>query len=1624
MLVRLVLFFGTLRCGEAANPGPVLGTFNPTGLLHKTHLVKDLPCSEEGHVKLCQELSLNDMPHRLHHGAYAEPLSTNRRAIGGKSTGVGVLTSLPARSLPGKLPAEPWVTGRIHAATVLCGQSWLKVGVAYGYPGDTYTKETMARTDKLLGCLTDRLVRQCHGLRMICGDFNHSKNSLRQFEEWRQAGWVEIQDYALAKWGQKIQATSKHKTVIDHVWFSPEVLELIESVHVDSTFFAGHSVLYAKIRMPSKADPVPIWRKPLTIPWDQVGDLDDKHVPDIATSDPEQCFRDVFQAMEVGVDNQLAAKGLSRLLPQQKGRCCTIAPTVRHNYAAPLRPSRPSEVQVEFLGEHFQYTQWCRQVRRLQSMCHLLRSNKPDLVGRRLSLWKSIRAAPGFPKGFPYAWRHRSTTGVGCPDTLPIEVPTATACNAIFHCFLADFRSLEKALIAARVDRAKHRRMDNPNISFKDVGKPRALPVATIVKTHKAEVTEVADGAKTVHYSPMSLSLDQPIHGPYGHIPTETHEAGVIHLPDDTALVPGDVIHQDVVVGKLSDVFGAFHELWSPMWNKHVDTAASHWTQVLSDILPVLPTPDVPFKCEAITVAEWRQTVTRRKATSAMGPDGVTRQDLLCMGPKLTSQLVRTINAIEAGELAWPHSTMVGLISSVEKHDQAQRVGDFRPITVLSQIYRTWASIRSRKFLAWIATFAPVELAGNRPNTSTKDVWHRLAQMLERCQIHHTPINGLVSDLTKCFNTIPRYVVSAIALHLGAPLPFVRSWHQAVTRLQRRFLVAGACGGPEFAATGYPEGCGLSVCSMSLINVGLHAWLGRLLPLGTVHSYVDNWEITTFDVNEVSLAKAYLKQFAESLDMRLDEAKTYAWSLQSEDRKALQRLHLPVKYSAKDLGGHVAYCRKHTMHTIRSRVQASSDVWSWLSRSHAPVFQKMRLLSNVVWPRCLHGVSAVWIGPDHAKRLRSAAMDAMGWKKKGASSLVQFGLGKTLAADPGFFALVTTIWDFRRHSDPDETCLLLDHILAQPGNRFTPGPCGALLNRLQELGWTWVGSGNLLDHERLPLHLYDSPVQLVLQRMQHGWTKLVGQLVSVRHTFQGIDNVDWDASHAKANDWTSEESGILRSTMNGTFYTRDAQKHMGHSPSTQCPFCDGQDSLLHRHWECPYFADLRSQLSSTILEQQHAWPECMRLRGWAVQSPDAVEFLRHLYRIPDTAGEFEQFAPPPGDVHIFTDGSCLAPVDGALRLATWATCIACLQTETFLPLSHGGVPGGLQTILRGEVCAAISALKAGLHYDRPFYVWTDNALVHRRICEWMKCSGQISRMAKDHDLWQQLHSLVRSAVARGLLQNAIKVRSHEDPSAYPELVERWAIQGNEMADSLAIAARKTLPAGVLRAWTHRADTHRVQRRVVGEFQTFLVKLGQRALNAEKSIRTADDDAWTVQLSKAPQVDLADLSCYPVRSLDHMPDKHTMGPALGPLHQWLSQMTCDTAEPIWVTSAHLLIHFQATTKQLGFCYLQHRNKWGLVDDEVQAHGFCFTKTANWFFAALRCMARYLQMDHHAQSRMPSGYCYRCWTQCLLLKMPAQDFAFIQQHMERRGATGIQSVRKAFRDWQSFIDVDLA
>ena len=1554
-------------------------------------------------------------------GAPAPDLATSLHSVGGKSSGVGVISAWPCRALTNAWTDDQWMSARVQACAALVEGVWFKIGVAYGFAADTYTRSTMDKTDSILALLTERIVRQSHGPRLIVGDFNHGRNSLTQFAIWRASGFVELQEYALQKWGRSIAATGKGGEAIDQVWISKELIPYLQSVHTDDAWFPGHSILYGVFSSLGKQQPVSVWRKPLALPWEDVPELTCAEPPFAATSDPENLFADVFHCLESRMDRQLHAEGKPGLLPQQKGRCLTSAPTRRTAPITPVKAARKGEVGVTFLGEHFLHVKWCRQLRRLQSLIKLQKSPKTssDLVVHKRELWISIRRASGFPKGFPYAWANRTVRLPGAPCVLPKQVPDLPVCELIFHSFLTEFRSLETALLRHRQAEAKTRRFADKNVAFRDVARPQSQPVQTLLDRKSVCITEVS--ARQILYEPHTLLVEEPVFGPQGLLVVDVHEPGCLTLKQEATVTVGDVLTQEVLIGKLEDMFSAFRQLWDPMWNRHQDLPVDAWDSVVRKILDVLPRPPQPFLLTPVTEEQWLSEVRRRKKRSAPGPDGVARSDLLGMPPDLVTETVRVVNAIEDGLHHWPNSCMVGLISNLEKHDRASVPSHYRPITVLSQCYRTWGSLRTKQVLQWMDTFCPSTLAGNRPSMSTHHVWHCLSQTLECAQVNQTRLGGIVADIVKCFNTLPRPVVIAIALHVGLPRSFVSCWHDAVTRVQRRFLIDGSCSEPQFSQTGYPEGDGLSIVAMSLINYAMHALVGENLQQTAVHSYVDNWEVISHDPSELQRAFCQMEQFAKDIDVKIDRRKTHCWALDSADRAQLRTLALEVKYDARDLGGHVVYCRKRTMQTIKSRIATNNVGWSWLARSCAPVSQKLSLLATVLWPRMLHGVSGLWIGAEHCKKLRSSAMQSLKWQKKGASSLVQMGLGMDLKADPGYWVLASTVMDFRRYAHTEASIAVVTDLATGAYPRYTNGPCGAVLHRLHEIHWRWEGNGYLSDHEMLSLHLWDTPIQHLLARLKDGWAKMVGGLASDRATFDGLQNVNLVLTHASTAKFRPDEAGLLRAAMNGTFFTRDAQYHASIAATKQCPFCDDQDSVYHRHLLCPEFNDLRMMIPAEVRERLLQMPDCVKVRGWMTESTHALDFRRALQQVPDQSEVFVCKMPTDPILHLFTDGSCAESTTPALRLATWAVSHADMSEVAFHPVSSGGVPGGLQTVLRGEIWAAISAVKFGTSVRRPFLIWTDNQLVHDALRQMLLHSYKLPGVTKpDHDLWHVLYSAVSKAIALGVFENVVKVRSHEDAGQYACCVEKWAISGNDEADRLAILARDSLPLSLRVSWQRFVRDYRLRQLDIDHMHRLIVNIGLRVVSRKKELAKQAEQEWDAAVDMPRPPNAGEVSLGAVVSWESLPAKSTLRVIAKALCEWM--ISFDEGEDralFWLSSAHLLVHYQMTTGDLGFCFNQATNQWNFALERIERDGFCFQQSANWLQAAIRCYARAASMRYDCQIRMPDGGCYRCWAPCLQLRFSAAMFWRIDGALKAQGAVAIKSPKKDFKNLKPFV-----
>ena len=190
MLRFFVLLMFVFRFGEASHPGPpcsgfVLGLLNPTGLLHKSDLINQLPQGSQGTTWLVSEthltqpgceqfkraLKLSKSPYKLLHGDTVPPKQQHQslHAVRGKEKGVGFLTSAPGRALMHSWPSDIAPQNRCHVAGFQYGQQWLQGGVFYGNAFQSGGVSTRESNNRLLSHIVHRICDCARGPRFIGG---------------------------------------------------------------------------------------------------------------------------------------------------------------------------------------------------------------------------------------------------------------------------------------------------------------------------------------------------------------------------------------------------------------------------------------------------------------------------------------------------------------------------------------------------------------------------------------------------------------------------------------------------------------------------------------------------------------------------------------------------------------------------------------------------------------------------------------------------------------------------------------------------------------------------------------------------------------------------------------------------------------------------------------------------------------------------------------------------------------------------------------------------------------------------------------------------------------------------------------------------------------------------------------------------------------------------------------------------------------------------------------------------------------------------------------------------------------------------------------------------------------
>lgn len=381
-------------------------------------------------------------------------------------------------------------------------------------------------------------------------------------------------------------------------------------------------------------------------------------------------------------------------------------------------------------------------------------------------------------------------------------------------------------------------------------------------------------------------------------------------------------------------------------------------------------------------------------------------------------------------------------------------------------------------------------------------------------------------------------------------------------------------------------------------------------------------------------------------------------------------------------------------------------------------------------------------------------------------------------------------------------------------------------------------------------------------------------------------------------------------------------------------------------------------------------------------------------------------------IHLFTDGAARYPSEPRVRVATWSVVVGDIEADQFTPIARGVVHGLLQTVLRGEILGALSALRFLATTDKEAILWVDNLEVSRKIELYRQGWVDVSELDTNHDLWMQLRDATRTV--RHQLIKCVKVPSHEDHSQYSAMVEAWVIRGNAAADNEATCAFDDLPHEFQRCWERRVVEHEQQTYAKKVLHDHFCTIGRRAV-AKGSTHKAgptDEDHEISQDEHQETVAEAIPVLFPVLPIwSEGSGCDKLGPCGPEFHDWLTTLQTQTDSfPEWVTAYQLLVSYQLTTGHLG--PTQIHKKWHRSEDFwINGVGYSFLDQSRWMVNFFKHYGRCFGSNILSHFRRPT--CTEkivVWARCYHLKVSRTMLRDVDAVFHKQQSAPITKMRR--------------
>lgn len=334
----------------------------------------------------------------------------------------------------------------------------------------------------------------------------------------------------------------------------------------------------------------------------------------------------------------------------------------------------------------------------------------------------------------------------------------------------------------------------------------------------------------------------------------------------------------------------------------------------------------------------------------------------------------------------------------------------------------------------------------------------------------------------------------------------------------------------------------------------------------------------------------------------------------------------------------------------------------------------------------------------------------------------------------------------------------------------------------------------------------------------------------------------------------------------------------------------------------------------------------------------------------------------------------------------------------------------VQTTLRAEITAVVSALWFAVFHRCKCYIWTDSQTVYDRVTSFATCDT-MPIFDADRDLWQQLWEVWQTATAARYFERIIKVRSHQDQQLYSDIIDQWATRGNDAADLWALRARALLPKPLRIAHAQAVKDQQQQHRARDHVHSIICAVGTQAVEAKPARHEADEQAWEDVDREAGKADSPSFVPLPTSCPDLVDS--ALGDNALRLYNWLRRLVqAPGATPRWVTSYELLVHYQACTGHVVFWFNTAKRAFQDASDVYRQKDHDFLKMSGWFQGALKLLASLLGTRYESRSMLPHSSVFKCWTRCILIGIAPSEHTLVGTWLAPVQNGRVKSVRKAF------------